>query len=234
MLEKSLEDAAGECPSPAAFVEAAGSDVAPAATHTKITGIAICGSNPATKLTAPFHDPAWLIYACSPDNSPYGNAGNCSVLPRVDQFFELHAPLEDPTRPAAYMNWVAAQPFVWMRDARALQSGVFKGARPYPERKVFGTWTKLPDGSIVPTGDGEFCAQMFTSSIAYMLAKAILDCVEHNIPAIGLFGILQSEQEEYRSQRPGTQYMLWEARRRGIKTLVAPESKLLEGPSNKW
>jgi hypothetical protein len=206
----------------------------PAQAKVSVAGIAICGSNPATKHTAPFGDPSWLIYSCSPDNSPFGNPANCSVLPRVTENFELHAPLEDPSRPAAYLMWVAQQPLVWMRDARAIQSGLFKGARPYPEQKLFGTWTKMRDGSVVPTGDGEFCPQLFTSSIAYMLAKAIMDAVEQNIPAIGLFGILQSEQEEYKSQRPGTQYMLWEARRRGIKTLVAPESKLLEGPVNKW
>lgn len=206
----------------------------PAQAKVAVAGIAICGSNPATKHTAPFGDPSWLIYSCSPDNSPYGNPANCSVLPRVDHQFELHAPLEDPSRPASYLCWVAQQPLVWMRDARALQSGVFKGARPYPEQKLFGTLTKMRDGSLAPTGDGEFCPQMFTSSIAYMLAKAIMDCVEQGIKNLGLFGILQSEKEEYKSQRPGTQYMLWEARKRGINVHVAPESKLLEGPVNKW
>lgn len=215
--------------------EAAGLALAaPVSVPVKYKGIAICGSNPATKHTAPFHDPEWLIYSCSPDNSPYGNAQHCSVLPRVDQLFELHAPLEHPSRPAAYLMWVAQQPFVWMRDARAIQSGAFTGARLYPETKLFGTWTKMRDGSVVPTGDGEFCPTAFTSSISYMIAKAITDAVEQGIPAIGLFGILQSEAEEYKSQRPGTQYMLWEARRRGIKTFVAPESKLLEGPTNEW
>ncbi len=226
MLDTTPTEAAGLAP--AAPVSA------PAQAKAAIAGIAICGSNPATKHTAPFGDPSWLIYSCSPDNSPYGNPQNCGVLPRVDHQFEVHAPLEDPSRSAAYLCWVAQQPLVWMRDARALQSGVFKGARQYPEEKLFGTWTRMKDGSVVPTGDGEFCAQMFTSSIAYMLAKAIIDAVEHSIPAIGLYGILQSEQEEYKSQRPGTQYMLWEARKRGIKVLVAPESKLLEGPTNKW
>jgi hypothetical protein len=214
-------------------------DIGPVAENTvdssvRTQMIAICGSNPATKLSAPFHDPSVLIYACSPDNSPYGGGPGAGVLPRVDQQFELHAPIEDPSRPAAYLHWLASQPIVWMRDARAIQSGVFKGARPYPESKLFGTWTKFPDGSVIPTGDGEFCPTAFTSSISYILAKAIMDCQEQGIKQIALFGILQSETEEYKSQRSGTQYMLWEARRRGIKTLVAPESRLLEGPVNKW
>lgn len=217
--------------------EAAG--LAPAATvsepaKVKYKGIAICGSNPATKLSAPFHDPEWLIYSCSPDNSPYGMGAGKGPLPRVDHLFEVHAPLEHPSRPAAYLMWVAQQPLVWMRDARALQSGMFKGARPYPEQRLFGTLTKMRDGSVVPTGDGEFCPTAFTSSISYILAKAILDCQEQDIKQIALFGILQSAEEEYKNQRQGTQYMLWEARRRGIKTLVAPESRLLEGPVNEW
>lgn len=212
-------------------------DHAPAADSpapVKYKGIAICGSNAVTKMAAPFQDPDWLIYACSPDNSPFGMGPQKGQLPRVDQFFELHAPLEDPSRPAAYLHWVTTLPFVWMRDARAIQSRVFKGARPYPEQKLFGTWTKLPDGSAVPTGDGEFWPQGFSSSIAYILAKAIVDCQEQSIPAIALYGILQSAQDEYGNQRPGTQYMLWEARRRGIKTLVAPESRLLDPCTNKW
>lgn len=226
MLDSATDEAAGLAPAAPVSV--------PAQPKAAIAGIAICGSNPATKHTGPFGDPSWLIYSCSPDNSPYGTGPGKGPLPRVDQIFEVHAPLEDPSRPAAYLHWVAEQPFVWLRDARAIQSGVFKGARPYPEQKLFGSWTRMKDGSVVPTGDGEFCPTAFTSSISYILAKAIIDCQEQNIPAIGLFGILQSETEEYKSQRPGTQYMLWEARRRGIKTLVAPESKLLEGPVNKW
>jgi hypothetical protein len=226
MLDSTPSEAAGQAPAVTVSV--------PAQAKQTIQGLAICGSNPVTKHTAPFGDPSWLIYSCSPDNSPYGNNPQCGPLPRVDQIFELHAPLEDQSRPASYLCWVAEQPFVWMRDARALTSGVFKGARPYPERQLFGTLTKLADGSLVPTGDGEFCPTAFTSSISYMLAKAIIDCQEQGIKTIALHGILQSEQEEYKSQRAGTQYMLWEARKRGIKTLVAPESRLLEGPVNKW
>jgi hypothetical protein len=226
MLDTTPTEAAGLVPAATVSV--------PAQAKAKITTICICGSNPATKLSAPFHDPSALIYSCSPDNSPYGMGAGKGPLPRVDELFELHAPLEHPSRPAAYLMWVAQQPLVWMRDARALQSGMFKGARPYPEQKLFGTWTKMRDGSAVPTGDGEFCPTAFTSSISYILAKAIIDCLEQDIKQIALFGILQSAEEEYKNQRAGTQYFLWEARRRGIKTLVAPESKLLEGPVNEW
>jgi hypothetical protein len=234
MLETMLEKAAGENPSPAVSVDAAGSDDAPAVSQSRYKGIAICGSQPVTKMSAPFGDPGWLIYACSPDNSPYGMNGECGPLPRVDQFFELHAPIEDPSRPFAYLNWVASLPFVWMRDARALKSGLFKGALPYPERQLFGTLTKLPNGSVVPTGDGEFCPEGFSSSIGYMIAKAIVDCQGMGIPEIALYGILQRGKQEYEKHRTGTKVMLWHARQRGIKTAVASESGLLEGPDGNW
>ena len=71
---------------------------------------------------------------------------------------------------------------------------------------------------------------LFSSSIAFMLAKAISDCEAQGIKQIGLWGILQSSETEFAYQRPGTQYFLWEAVRRGIKVLAARESKLFEPP----
>ena len=52
------------------------------------TGIAILGSHPATVQLAPFADPGWRIYSCSPHNVEK------RTLPRVDQWFEVHEPLE--------------------------------------------------------------------------------------------------------------------------------------------
>ena len=74
----------------------------------------------------------------------------------------------------------------------------------------------------------QFCAFLFSSSIAFMLAKAIADCERLGIKQIGLWGILQSSETEFAYQRPGTQYFLWEATRRGIKVLAAKESQLFE------
>jgi hypothetical protein len=44
--------------------------------------IAVCGSAPSSIKFAPWHNPAWEIWACSPDN--YNS-------PRVDAWFELHS-----------------------------------------------------------------------------------------------------------------------------------------------
>src|SRR3990167_2230466 len=114
-------------------------------------GIAILGSHPETKLLAPFDDD-WLIYACSPHNYSHGR------LPRVDQWFELHVPIAHPTRSYPYLRWLEDQEFpVWMRDRESIP--LFPRAKEYPEQEL----------------KDRFGPYIFTSSIAYIQAKAIID-----------------------------------------------------------
>ena len=211
--------------------ETAGGESLPAVSRSKLKGIAVCGSNPHTKGLAPFNDPGWLVYACSPDNTPAGMGPGKGALPRVDQFFEVHQPVFDKTRPYPYLEWISAQPFkLWMRDRLAMNLGtghgrlLFPNAVPYPEKELkarFGPFT-------------------FTSSIAFILAKAIVD-IEAMVaegrmggdgapPELGLWGILQSSKPEYEKQRQGTQNLIWAATQSGIKVRVAPESRLFEPP----
>jgi hypothetical protein len=166
------------------------------------------------------------------------------TLPRVDQWFEIHLPLEDPTRAFGYLKTVSEMPFVWLRDKRALP--FFKGGRMYPETVLKGTSrvekVKIPvgDGTLqarvaeVPNMDGLFCPYMFTSSIAYMLAKAIVDCEANHIPQIGMWGIMQASENEYAYQRPGIQYFIHQAMQRGIKVIANRESCLFDMPQWKW
>jgi hypothetical protein len=214
---------------------AAQTSIAPQA---RLKGIAICGSNPHTKHLAPFSDPGFLIYACSPDNSPFGARGSigkdgkplCSPLPRVDEFFEIHNPIFDRSRRYAYLEWIAkTQKRLWMRDQVAMNlctregNLLFPNAALYPERAVkdrFGPFT-------------------WTSSISLIMGKAILDIeamVAKGImggdgpPEMPLYGILQMGKDEYSKQRQGTQNMIWAATKAGIKVKVAAESGLLEPP----
>jgi hypothetical protein len=178
--------------------EAETSDLVP------LKGIAILGSHPATVNLAPFDDPNWLIYACSPHNFEK------RALPRWDQWFEVHIPLAHSTRAYSYCKFVEGLPFVWMRDQEAMKH--IPGAKLYPEEELkeeFGPFT-------------------FTSSIAFMLAKAIKDCEEQGRNAIGLFGIMQASPNEYSYQRPGIQNLIWEATRRGIHVLTPDVSNLFE------
>jgi hypothetical protein len=182
----------------------------------RLTGIAVCGSHPATVATAPFDKADWLIYSCSPHNITMRS------LPRWDQWFEVHAVAADKTRPYDYLRGLEQQacakqergenPVVWMRDKEAVKH--FPGGQLYPEEEMKSI----------------FCPFLFSSSIAFMMAKAIVDCERLGIKQIGLWGILQASETEYVKQRAGTQYFIWEANRRGIKVLAARESNLFEIP----
>lgn len=183
----------------------AGADVPPVVPE----GIAILGSHPATVMQAPF-DHNWLIWACSPHNYEKNK------LPRWDEWFEVHIPVAHQTRAYPYLRWLESAPAVWMRDKNAM--GLFPGAKPYPEEQL----------------KSEFGPYVFTSSIAYMIALAIKTCEERGIGAIGLWGIMQASPNEYTSQRPGIQHLVWEAVRRGIEVLAPPESKLFDPPADDW
>ena len=168
-------------------------------------GIAVLGSHPATVMQAPFNDD-WLIYACSPHNVEKRE------LPRFDEWFEVHIPVADATRAYSYLKYLETVPLVWMRDKAEMSH--FPGAKAYPEeemKETFGPFT-------------------FTSSIAYILAKAIVDCEERKIPQIGLWGIMQASPNEYAYQRPGIQNLIWEATKRGIKVIAPDVSKLFDPP----
>jgi hypothetical protein len=212
----------------------AGGVTAPATSFgSKYHTIAVLGSHPATVAKAPFDDPGVLVYACSPDNSPHGLGQHAKSLPRVDVWHEIHVPVFDKTLPYGYLNWLQNIPKVYMRDQVAMSfhtkdgRPLFPTAVPYPDEQMRGKKIVHPDGRVEFT-PGEFHRSQFKSSIAFMMAKAIIDCEEHGIPSIGLWGILQSGgKDEYQIQRPSTQYFIEEAMRRGISVSVSPESRLL-------
>ena len=240
--------------------QVAGAESVPATPKTQVTGIAILGSNPVTLEAAPFGDQNWKIWACSPDNSPHGHSKHAKALPRVDEWFEVHHPFEDPTRPYSYLRWLEDQDFacVWLRDEKVVKR--FKTGRLYPERELKGTSTlqeiQVPSGAFqqvknkqgqvgfapimekrvteVPNSDGLFCPYMFTSSIAFMLAKAIVDCEQKGIRQIGLWGIMQAAKNEWTYQKPGIQYFLHQAMSRNIKVVANRESCLFDMPDWKW
>lgn len=181
--------------------EAAASSASPAPAK-RYKGIAIVGSNPLTKFLAPFDDPDWLIWACSPSNSPHG-LQDTKLIPRWDAWFELHRPVAHPTRPFGYLNWLKDNaPVLYMRDATGAK--FFPGAKPYPDKAM----------------KAEFGPFIFTSSIAYMQALAIFECQRLSIPMIGLYGILQAHETEYNKHKIGTQQFIFEAKKRGISTGV--------------
>lgn len=188
--------------------------------------IACLGSAPSSVRLAPFGNPEWQIWACSP--------GTYSILPRCDAFFELHrwepgvVGKPDTQRPwfsPEYVAWMGKQKLVWMYE-------------PVPE---------LPGSKSIPYVEltQRWGSYFWTSSLAYMLAMAMDAIIEERqkrkasgMPqaqqdelakgdAVGLWGVDMSATEEYGYQRAGCQHFLCEANRLGIGITVPPESDLL-------
>lgn len=207
-----------------------------------MTKIAIMGSHPVTKMQAPFDDPDWTIWACSPHNFEKER------LPRVDEWFEVHVPAGDTERQGKLEDWMnhptpADEPVTLFKTdkgpvivappTRSLEYLDF-----VRELSETGTpvWmrdrTNHPKAKEYPDAEMKemFCPFMFTSSIAYILAKAIAA----KPVAIGLWGIMQASPGEFTYQRPGIQYFLWEAHAAGIEVIVPEASKLLDIPAETW
>jgi hypothetical protein len=86
---------------------------------------------------------------------------------------------------------------------------------------------EIPNARLLPHMElsDTFGPFFFTSSLAWMLGMAI---VTPGVEEIGLFGVDMAAHEEYQWQRPGCQFFLQEAMKRGIKVTVPPESDLLQ------
>jgi hypothetical protein len=108
--------------------------------------IAILGAAPSSRLLAPFNDPSWEIWACSP--------GNCD-LPRIDYFFEIHAfntTLKE-ARYADFVEWCKKHPKIYMQEKRP----EYPGSIAYPKDEMLQ----------------EFGPYFWRSSVDYMMALAI-------------------------------------------------------------
>jgi hypothetical protein len=163
--------------------------------------IALIGTAPSSRMLAPFNDPSWTIWACSP--------GNMNILPRVDVWFELHGNLhwpENQSYGAPYIDWL-----------RRLTIPVMMQNNQY-----------IPNAVIFPMEQmvNEFGKDFFTSSFAWMMAKAISDGANE----IALFGIDMASRDEYILQRPGFYFFKHLAEKRGIKVSAPNESDIMQPP----
>jgi len=161
--------------------------------------VAVVGAAPSSRLLAPFKDESWEILACS--------AGNTKALPRITQWFELHD-LADLTGPQ-WASWCVeyleilrnAKYKVWMHN-----NSVVPNAEAFPKDELVTKWPEAP----------------FTSSFAWMMAKAIND----GATKIGIYGVDLTAGKEYEYERPGAQYWIGKARELGIEVFIPPESDL--------
>lgn len=162
--------------------------------------IAIIGSAPSSVALAPYKDPSWSIWACSPGARPH--------VVRCNAWFEMH--LWEPDK-----SWFSPE---YVKFMAGLSIPVFT-LKPIAE---------IPGSVAYPKDDilrafGPEAMYFYTSSVAWMLALAIM----HEPEEIGLWGVDMSAGEEiYSHQRAGCQYFIGQARKRGIKVTVPPQSDL--------
>lgn len=163
--------------------------------------IALIGTAPSSRMLAPYNDPSWQIWACSP--------GNQGQLPRVDVWFELHGNLlwpENANYGAPYIEWLKTLTIpVYMQDQRY-----------------------VPNALTFPMQDmvKEFGKDFFTSSFAWMMAFAI----SKGANEIALYGIDMASRDEYILQRPGFYFFRHIAQQRGIKVSAPHESDIMQPP----
>lgn len=169
--------------------------------------VALVGTTPSSRMLAPFNDPSWEIWACSPDNA-------AGALPRVTRWFEIHGdigfpggePWEEP-----YFRWLNQQ----------IEIGAFAHLYVNESRlDLFPRAEPLPKDELVRT----FGPCFFTSTPAWMVAMAI----RAGVKELGLFGLDMASREEYRQQRPGFHRMLEIAEASEIAITAPIESDVLQ------
>lgn len=164
--------------------------------------VALVGTAPSSRDLAPYDDPSWKIWACSP--------GNMNVCKRIDCWFELHSNLlwkENEHYGRPYLEWLSKQPFpVYMQDQTLV-----------PRAMVF-PWYEMVE---------TFGRDFFTSSFSWMMALAIVQ----GATEIALYGIDMASRDEYIRQRPGFYYFKRRAEERGIKVSAPFESDIMQPPA---
>lgn len=162
--------------------------------------IVLLGTAPSSMNLAPFGDPTWEVWACSPGTWPLTTRGA-----RFEKFFELHRwePGQEWFSPE-YLNFIRSFP----RDV------VMSKHVPEVKNCKVLEWERLVE---------KFGPYFFTSSLAWMCAMAI----EEKPEKIAFYGVDMAATTEYHDQRMGCQYFAQLAVQQGIEVGVPPESDLL-------
>lgn len=190
--------------------------------------IAIIGSAVSSTLLAPFDDPSWAIWGCSP------GAFAQIASKRSDVWFELHrwmpylpgqsgAPGTRPWLSPEYTTFLKQYKGpVFMTDPRNMKIDAPWQVLYERDHKVHES---IPNSVPFPfqqliTKHGRY---HFSSTIAWMLAFAI----EQKPKAIGLFGVDMAAGEEWAYQRPACQHFVGMCKQLGIQVYLPPESDLM-------
>ena len=173
--------------------------------------IALIGSAPSSVRLAPYQDPDWEIWGCSPGAYPFAG-------PHADVWYELHRwEPQIPGMVGSGKPWFTPE---YCEFLTRFDKGPVWMIDPPPE---------IPNALAYPVNDmvEKYGPFFFTSSLSWMFAQAL---EREGVEEIGLWGVDMSAHEEYGLQRPGCQYFITLAMQRGIKVTIPPESDLLQPP----
>lgn len=164
------------------------------------------GSAPSSVALAPFDDPSWKIWTCSPAARPFAK--------RVDAWWEIH--LYEPNQ-----SWFSPDYVSFMSK---LSVPVYM-LEPVPEIPASIAFPK----EAIMRYFGPEAVFFYTSSLSWMFALAIIEIEQSGRGGeISLYGVdMSAAEEQYTGQRAGCQYWAGQAFRRGIKVSVPGQSDLL-------
>lgn len=209
--------------------------------------IACIGSAPSSVRLAPYGDPTWKIFGCSPGVMQYARRVHAWMeIHRWEPGVAGHPETQKPWFSPEYVQWMSRLPCVFMHH-------------PVPE--IPGS-VALPVEALVH----KYGNIWFTSSLAWMMALSIEDILErrqlraeqaeriakHHVPgtalsetvpgkideelrplmegeqdSIGLWGVDMAATEEYGYQRAGCQRFIEICATLGINVVLPPESDLM-------
>lgn len=167
--------------------------------------ICILGKCSSTRHEAPLNDKSWEIWTLAWDPTP-----------NTHRVFELHQNWREfhgkDSEDAGihYRTILGYRVPVFMLE----QEADVPMCRRYPMEDVTALVGKTSAGH-----------PYLESSIAYMMALAIIECVPGD--RIGLWGIDMAADTEYHYQRPNMEYLIGLARGKGLKVFIPPESALM-------
>lgn len=161
--------------------------------------VAIVGFASNTLHCVPWFDPEWELWGL--------NQGAAHFLRRADRWFELHLPeFTEDVRDPNYAMWLRTE----------VKCPVYMIAT----RPDIPTSVRYPiERAIELTG-----RDYFTSSIAFMIALAIMEGFEE----IGIYGVNLAIGGEYTHQKPNCEWWIGIAEGRGIKVHVPQAAALMK------
>jgi hypothetical protein len=175
--------------------------------------IALIGSAPSSVKKAPYEDPSWTFFGCSP--------GAIVHMRKIDAFFELHRWREGV--PATEPQYVARLAKLAVPVYMVHPVPEIPGSVKLPKEEILRyVYAKVADrdGTV---RDATFNPNDFGSSISWMMAFAIMQRPEE----IGLWGVDMAANEEWEYQRSGLQSLIHIAKSIGIRVTLPLESDLI-------